>query len=615
MTRFVRLLPYIRRQRGWLLVIVAVGLLAAAVTAAEPWPLKLLADVALGDAAAPSWLATALDTVGLGAEPMTLIIAAAAATVAVFTTLALLEAALSWMWTRVGQAMMYDLAADMVAHLLRQNVAHHRRHEVGDRLSRITGDIWCVFGFVQGVLIAPLQHAATAVFIAVLAWRLDPLLTLVLLGVAPLLALAARYFGPRLKQRAREGQEARARLTSFIQQTLIAIPVVQAFHTAAGNRKQFDRLADDATTATQAGVFYRGAYRSLTGTLTTVGFAAVLIVGGARVIDGRLSLGSLLVFLAYVRSLQASSAWLLAVWSQAKTAEASLDRVLDVLDADEHLHEADDATPLPGHAPDSGGVAVALDRVTFGYLDGRPVLKNVTLHAPAGALVAIVGPTGSGKSTLAALVPRLFDPWEGGVSIAGRDVRSLTLDACRDAVAVVPQEPLLLPGTLAENIAYARPDAARRDIERAARAAGMGAWLDTLPGGLDTAVGERGVTLSGGQRQRVAIARAILKDAPVVVLDEPTAALDAETEARVMSAITGGLGPRTTIVIAHRLSTIRDADTVYVLEGGEVVEYGPPGELLARPDGAFRDLWERQHRVAESSGRAGRGRVKTGAAT
>jgi len=259
--------------------------------------------------------------------------------------------------------------------------------------------------------------------------------------------------------------------------------------------------------------------------------------------------------------------------------EASIDRVLQVLQADDEVREAAGARPVPERPAGQRG-HVRLEAVTFGYLPGRPVLRSVTLEAGPGETVALVGPTGAGKSTLVSLIPRFFDPWEGRVTLDGVDVRTLQLRSLRGQIALVLQEPFLLPLTVAENIGYGRPGAGRAEIIAAAGAANAGGFIRQLPVGYDTVLAEGGATLSGGEQQRLSIARALLKDAPVLILDEPTAALDAQTEALLVDALDRLMRGRTTFIIAHRLSTIRRAERIVVLEDGVIVETGRHRDLL-----------------------------------
>jgi ATP-binding cassette subfamily B protein/subfamily B ATP-binding cassette protein MsbA len=329
----------------------------------------------------------------------------------------------------------------------------------------------------------------------------------------------------------------------------------------------------------QRGALLKSTYGLVNGLTTTAGTAFVLYFGGQRVLSGALSVGSLLVFLAYVRSMMSASRGLLGIYGSLKATEASIDRVLEVLDAGEGIWDAPGAKPLP--TPPTGVRGhVRLEGVTFGYEPGRPVLRDLTLDVSQGETIALVGSTGAGKSTLVSLIPRFFDPWEGRVSLDGVDARSVQLASLRAQVSLVLQEPFLLPLTVAENIAYGCPGASRNEIVAAAAAANADEFIRQLPDGYDTVLGERGATMSGGQRQRLAIARALLKNAPVLILDEPTSALDAETEALVLEALERLMKGRTTLIIAHRLSTIRNADRIVVLDDGAIVETGTHTELL-----------------------------------
>jgi ATP-binding cassette subfamily B protein/subfamily B ATP-binding cassette protein MsbA len=299
-----------------------------------------------------------------------------------------------------------------------------------------------------------------------------------------------------------------------------------------------------------------------------LGTAAVMVIGGWQVLGASSSLGTLIVFLSYLTALYAPLVALAYVSSTFAHAAGSARRVTEVLDARDMVRDAPGAEPLPNPARGH----VRLEGIVFGYEPGRPVLKEISLEVMPGETVALVGATGAGKTTLVSLIPRLFDPWEGRVLVDGRDVRAATLSSVRARVALVLQDPFLLPVSIADNIAYARPDASREAIVAAAVAANADGFIRRLPNGYDELIGERGVTLSGGQRQRLAIARALLKNASLLILDEPTAALDAGTEALVMEAIERLSCGRTTIIIAHRLATVRRADRVVALDSGRLAE-------------------------------------------
>ncbi|HYC47773.1 MAG TPA: ABC transporter ATP-binding protein, partial [Burkholderiales bacterium] len=430
------------------------------------------------------------------------------------------------------------------------------------------------------LLVSPIRHLLVVGSIGLFAWQLDTTLTLLVLVCVPLMSIAAWLFGPRLKHAERAKREASASLNAFTHQVLGAIPLVQSFGTASRNAAVFSGLSQRMVRATEKSAVLTHVFALASGAATTLGAALVIYVGGERVLARELPLGTLLVFLAYVRTLDSALRALLRTYGALRGAEASVDRVLEIADARDRIEERHGARALPPRQPHGSG-GVVFERVTFGYEPERPVLKAVSLVVDPGQTVALVGRTGAGKTTLASLVPRFFDPWEGRVLLDGVDLKDLNTASLRAEIALVLQEPFILPMSVLDNIAYGRPDAPRDDIVAAAVAANAHEFIRALPQGYDTIVGERGATLSGGQQQRLAIARALLKDPRVLVLDEPTSALDGQTEDLVMSALERLMARRTTLIIAHRLATVRRADRIAVMDEGRVVETGTHVELLA----------------------------------
>jgi ATP-binding cassette, subfamily B, bacterial len=444
-------------------------------------------------------------------------------------------------------------------------------------MSRITGDCWCVNQMVDALLFAPAHALLTTAIMVALMSGIDASLTWLALAVAPLMVGASFLVGKPLQLAAKLKREIESRIQAHIQQTLTGIPVVQAFVQEDRERARFKQFADAAIRAQQRTTLLSSLNSLGSGLITTLGTGLVLWIGARHVLTGQLTLGALLVFIVYLTSLQAQMKTLAHTQTAFRTLNASVDRVMDELLMPTEVPEKATAAALPparGH--------VQLEQVVFGYEPERPVLRGVSLEARPGETIAIVGETGAGKSTLVSLVPRFFDPWAGRVLVDGQDVRDLQLESLRRQIGLVLQEPFLFPFSIAENIAYGRPEASRQQIEAAAREANAHAFIAQLPEGYDTVIGERGATLSGGERQRLSIARALLKDAPILILDEPTSALDAETESKLVEALERLMAGRTTFIIAHRLSTVRRADSILVLKDGQIAESGSHDQLLAR---------------------------------
>jgi ATP-binding cassette subfamily B protein/subfamily B ATP-binding cassette protein MsbA len=581
-------LPY---RRGWALIVV-VTLLSTAFGLLTPWPMKILVDHVLGQEAMPAELARLIALLPGGGSPEGLLAWVALAGLAIFALNSAIEVVLTWSWIVVGQRMVFDLASDLFARIQRRSLLFHSRNSVGDLISRVSGDSWALHDLVDTLLFAPAHGLVTAAAMLWVMASLDLGLTLVALAAAPLMAASSAIFGRPIRRTARAQREVEALIHSHVQRTLSGIQVVQAFAQEEHEQRRFRAFADTAVAAKQRATLAGSLFGLGSGLLSTLGTAAILWIGARHVLDGSLTVGSLLVFLAYHRALQSQLKAFTGMYGALQKAGASLDRVLEVLDTQGDVADRPGARPLPaarGH--------LRFEQVTFGYQPDRPVLHDLCLEVLPGQTVAIVGPTGAGKSTLVGLVPRFFDPWRGRVCLDGHDLRDLQLRSLRQQVALVLQEPFLFPLSIADNIAYGRPEATRAEVEAAARAANAHPFISRLPDGYDTLVGERGATLSGGERQRLSIARALLKDAPILILDEPTSALDAETEGLLLEALERLMAGRTTLIIAHRLSTIRNADLIVALQDGRLVEAGAHADLLAQGG-----LYARLHQLQTSTG-------------
>jgi ATP-binding cassette subfamily B protein/subfamily B ATP-binding cassette protein MsbA len=569
-------LSYALRRKAGLAGLVAALLAKICLDVLKPWPMKVLVDHVLKSEPMSPAIAVAVARLPESAAPEELLAWCVGGTVILFLLAWVVGLAATFAGLELGQRMVYDLAGDLFAHLQRLSLRFHIRRPVGDTVRRVTADCGCVATIVKDCLLPVLSALVALVVMFVIMWRLDATLTLLSLAVVPGMVLIFRRYAEPMMQRSYEQHEIEGRVYDVVEQTLSAIPVVQAFAQEEAGDRRFRANTDAALDATLTTTDVQLRFKVLMGLMTALGTAAILWIGASHALDGTLSAGSILVFLSYIGSLYAPLETLMYTSSTLQREAGSARRVREVLAVEPEVADQRAAAPLAvtGH--------VRLEGVTFGYEPDRTVLRGVWLEATPGQTIAVVGFTGAGKTTLVSLVPRFFDPWEGRVTIDGRDVREVQHRSLREQVAVVLQEPLLFPSSVAENIAYGRPGATREAIEAAARAANAHAFIERLPQGYETVVGQRGATLSGGERQRLSIARALLKDAPILILDEPTSALDAETEGLLLEALRRLMKGRTTLLIAHRLSTIRGADRILVLDEGQVVETGTHDELLAR---------------------------------
>ena len=577
MQKYRRLFDYARPHHRFFVFIFVLTVAASIVTALQPWPLALLTDCVLGPRPLPPALRAILGAFSLEPGSSRLLIGIVATGLVLFALNSALEAGLAWAWTLGGRRMVYSLTEDLFGRLQRRSLLFHRRQNVGDTMGRVTTDSWVVYQLVDTLFFTPGRAVLTMAVMTLLMARLDPAMTFVALITAPFMMGASFFAGKPLRAAARLKREIESRIQSHIQQTLTGIPVVQAFVREEHEDRRFQQFADAAIASQQHSTLV-GSVNSLgSGLVATLGAGAILWVGAHHVLTGRLTIGGLLVFVVYLTTLQAQMKIFAEIYTRLQGFSGNVDRVMEVLESEPEIKDRPDAVSRPaihGH--------VQIDNVSVGYQREQPILRGASMDAHPGQMLAILGGSGAGKTTLANLVPRFFDPWEGRVMIDGRDARDYLLRQLRDQIAFVPQEPFLFSISIAENIAYGRPAASRAEVEAASRAAEAHEFILRLSQGYDTVIGERGATLSGGERQRISIARAVMKNAPILILDEPTGALDARTEELVLAGLKRWMKGRTTLLITHRLSAVRHADAIVVLRDGRVSESGTHEELLAQ---------------------------------
>jgi ATP-binding cassette, subfamily B, bacterial len=609
-TRSLR--AFLRPYRGTLTLASGLTLVETLLDLARPWPLKLAVDNAIGGRPLSGPLA-ALDQLG----PAGLAAVAAAAGIGLVGLGALIGYLVTYLTAATAERVGADLREAVFGRMLGLALPFHDRHRSGDLVTRLTGDVSRVEDSMVAWFTVLVPEVLTLAGMVVVVLAIDLTLGLAALAVAPPLAIVVALRRRRIRAVQRASRDADAALAGEATEVLRNVRAVQAFtreREAGGN---FSGRSRGAARAALAAMDLEARWSPVADLLLAAGGGLVLWLGVTAVTSGRMTLGTLLVVLAYLSSLYGPIRALARLARTLARGAASRERILEVLDSGEVVPQAPD--PVPARPPRRG---IALRGVWFAYAEGAPVLRHLDLEVAAGERVCVVGPTGAGKSTLLSLLLRFYDPDAGAVELDGTDLRRLELDSLRRQIALVPQDPWMLDGTIADNIAFGRSwggsggrtpprmDQGTTPDERLAAAAalaGIDEIVTRLPDGWSTQVGEGGVRLSGGQRRRVALARAILRDASVLLLDEPTSGLDAAAERAVLDALDRAAEGRTMLAVSHRLSLAARADRVVVLDGGRVVEQGPPAELLAA-GGAYARLWTLQHpQELALTGRPGEG--------
>jgi ABC-type multidrug transport system fused ATPase/permease subunit len=486
----------------------------------------------------------------------------------------------------VGQRALADLRRRIFAHLQRLSIGFYSRNRSGVLISRLTNDVQALDALVTDGIVTLFAASLTLVGTAGILVALDPQLALVTFLVFPVLGLGSIAFRIASADAYRLTREKIALVTAYLQETLSGVRVVRAFGQEPRHERQFAELNDENRAANMKTVYLNAAYFPAVELLSAIATAGILLYGGDQVLEDALTIGVLTSFVLYLQTFFDPIQQLSQLYTTYQSGMAALDKIFDLLDEQPEVEDADDAIDLP----EISG-AIDFEGVTFAYRDGdAPALEDVTLHVPPGQTIALVGATGAGKSTLAKLVARFYDPQQGRVLVDGHDLRDVRAHSLRSQLGIVPQESFLFSGTIRDNIAFGAPGADQADVERAARAVAAHEFIERLPDGYDTEVGERGTHLSAGQRQLIAFARAAAADPRILILDEATSNVDVHTEAGIERGLRRLLAGRTAIVIAHRLSTIRDAGRIVVLDHARVVEQGTHDELLAA-GGAYARLY------------------------
>lgn len=570
-----RLLSYLHPYRGKLVLALICMALVSLTTLAVPWILgrELIDRVIL-------------------AKNLSLLNLIAIALVVLVAIKGLFSYGQTYLMSFVGYRVITDLRNKVYQHLQRLSLSFYKRKRTGEIMSRVVTDVnvlqEVVVESIAKMILNLLIIAGVLGFIFYIHWRLS----LCVLGVIPLLALTVRKFGSHIRKFSTSVQVKIADISSLLQETIAGIEVVKSFATEKKEAKRFQqenilnfRLAMRRTQAVAL-------LSPLIEIITTIGLSAILWYGAWEVIRGVLTPGKLISFLGYVSLAIKPLNQLGTTYSLYQRALASAERIFEILDTEPEIKELRGAVTLP---PVEG--YIGFKDISFGYDSNELILEDINLEIKPGERVALVGPSGVGKTTLASLIPRFYDPISGVIAIDGYDVKKVKLASLRQQISIVPQETILFNGTIGDNIAYGRPEATEEEIAEAARRANVDRFIESLSRGYDTEVGERGVKLSGGERQRIAIARAILRNPRILILDEATSAVDAETELLIQQALSRLMKDRSTLIIAHRLSTIQNANKVVVLNERRIEEIGSHEQLLAQR-GFYTRLYKTQFRPA-----------------
>ena len=557
----------------------------------EPWPLKIVFDYVFGSKRMPESLASAVSY--LGTDKFSILNFAVLAVIVIAVFGAVSSYFEKYLTTSVGQWVMHDLRRVLYSHIQRLSLSYHDQKRTGDLISRVTTDIDAVQSMISQVMLGMLVNVLTLSGMMIVMLYLNWAFTVIALMVAPALFFVVYHYTHRIKNASRAMRRQEGEVVSVLEEVLSSIRVVKAFAREDYEQKRFERESRESVEKALRARNFKAKLPPIVEIIVAAGTCLVLWYGARLVLTGALTSGELLVFLLYLGKMYKPMRELSKMTDTISKADVGWERIREVLENETQVRD------LPGakRAPRFKG-KIEFDHVKFAYDGNQRVLDDINLRIEPGQLAALVGPTGAGKTTIVSLLPRFYEITSGQIRIDGTDIQRFKQRSLREQISFVLQESLLFRASVAQNIAYGKPDATHEEIVRAAHLANADEFIDRMPDGYETMIGERGVTLSGGQRQRITIARAIIRDSPILILDEPSAGLDAESEKLVFDALDKLMEGKTSIVIAHRLATVRRADVIFVIDEGRVVEQGTHDELLTT-GGLYSRLYELQFRGEE----------------
>ena len=555
----------------------------------EPWPVKIVFDHVLSAKHMSQWLADFVTPL-FGQDKSAILGFAALAVITIALIGAISSYTEKYFTTSVGQWVMHDLRRALYQHIQRLSLAYHDQKRTGDLISRVTSDIDAIQSFITSALLGVLVNLLTLAGMIGVMFYLNWRFTLIALSIAPALFLLVYTLTRRIKKASREVRKKESEVVSVIEEVLSSMRVVKAFAREDYEQRRFEQESLESVETALRARALKAKLSPLVDVIVAAGTGLVLWYGARLVLGGTLSAGALIVFFLYLGKLYKPMRELSKMTDTWSKAAVGFERVREVLEIENQVRDL----PHARYAPRFKG-KIEFEHVSFGYKDDLLTLHDMSFVIEPGQVAAFVGPTGAGKTTVISLISRFYDPRSGRVKIDGVDIRNFKQQSLRQQISFVLQETLLFHAPIWQNIAYGKPEATEQEIIRAAQLANAHEFIEKMPEGYNTLVGERGVTLSGGQRQRIAIARAIIRNTPLLILDEPTSGLDAASEELVFDALNHLMAGRTCIVIAHRLATIRQANVIFVVKDGRLIEQGNHEQLLSQ-GGLYSELYEIQFR-------------------
>jgi ATP-binding cassette subfamily B protein len=586
---FGRLWSYAARYKLKLLVIILIGLVAVSFEVLKPLPIKLVIDNVFSNRPLPS-LFDGFHLSSLSRERLLGICIVLMLAITICS--ALLSIVVSNLTINLAQQLVFDISVDFYSKLQNLSLTFYSRNRVGDLLQRMSGDVYVVYFLVAQIIIPVITSVICLSAMFYIMVKIDLVLALIAFSVVPLLGLTLAFFAKPLNDTTTQQYTSQGNLSAFVQQSLSSMRIIQAFGREKFMYQKLEKHAFTFGRSFQIATKVSMTYGQICLLITGLSSAVVVGVGAYRGMNGSLSAGDLFIFLGYIAALYGPVNSLTTAIGAGISIGARGRRIFEVLDSDEVVKEK------PGALDVASNGEVEFRNVSFGYetnkKEGRTILHNISFHVPPGQIVALVGATGSGKTSMISLLCRFYDPGQGEILLDGVNIKDLKLHALRENISLVLQDPFLFPMTIAENIAFGNPDSSLEEIIQAAQAAQADEFIKKMPQGYDTVISENGSSLSGGEKQRIAIARAFLKKAPILILDEPTSAVDALTEAKIFSALSAYSKGKTVFLISHRLSTLKHADQIVAIKEGHIVEQGTHENLL-RNENVYAGLYKYQH--------------------